>query len=325
MFRLVWKCSRYEPIDQTMPRYFIALPLPDDVKDRLIAVQPPAVPGMRILARDELHLTLHFLGEVSTHDIDTATAALAAVRMNAFTIRLSGVGMFASERHAKVLWAGVEPNADLTALHRSIGKVLAAAIGFQPEDRPYSPHITLARIDAPSIPEVIDGYLEENRGFVVPSVRIDRFVLYSSDFADNVPKYQEVAVFLLLQSTMSWGNDLQTRFPNWLSNAAHPNWPAVKASLSVGQQVSGVVIARTPFGVWLDIGVAFPALLLVPDMRDARKRRIAFEDYPQKGDSVQGCIKALGDPGKIWIAQMNRLYCPKCGGMLETATDGLRL
>ena len=103
------------------------------------------------------------------------------------------------------------------------------------------------------------------------------------------------------------------------------NLPAVKASLSVGQQVSGVVIARAPFGVWLDIGVAFPALLLVPDMRDARKRRIAFEDYPQKGDSVQGCIKALGDPGKIWITQMNRLYCPKCGGMLETATDGLRV
>ena len=134
-----------------MPRYFIALPLPDEARDRLVAVQPPAVSGMRILARDELHLTLHFLGKVSTHEIDAVRAALAAVRMNAFTIRLSGVGMAStcfrghSERHAKVLWAGVEPNADLTALHCSIGTVLADAIGFQPEDRPYSPHVTLAR------------------------------------------------------------------------------------------------------------------------------------------------------------------------------------
>ena len=188
-----------------MPRYFIALPLPDEARDRLVAVQPPAVSGMRILARDELHLTLHFLGEVSTHDIDTARAALAAVRMNAFTIGLSGVGMFPSERHAKVLWAGVEANADLTALHRSIGTVLADAIGFRPEDRPYSPHITLARLDDLAAPDVIDRYLEENRGFVVPSVRIDRFVLFSSSFAENVPEYQEEAVFPLRHPARSPG------------------------------------------------------------------------------------------------------------------------
>ena len=173
-----------------MPRYFIALPLPEEARDRLVAVQPPAVSGMRILARDELHLTLHFLGEVSTHDIDTATAALAAVRMNAFTIRLSGVSMFASERHAKVLWAGVEANEDLIVLYGLIGLALADAIGFQPEDRPYSPHITLARLDEPDQSGIVDRYLEENRGFAVPSVRIDRFVLFSSSFAENVPKYQ---------------------------------------------------------------------------------------------------------------------------------------
>jgi 2'-5' RNA ligase len=181
-----------------MPRYFIATPLPDEARDRLVAVQPPAVPGMRILAREELHLTLHFLGEVAANDIDTARAALVAVRMNAFTIGLSGVGMFPSKRHAKVLWAGVEANADLTELHRAIGAALTDAIGFRFEDRPYSPHITLARLDDPSPPDVIDRYLEDNWGFVVPYVPIDHFGLYSSRFADNVPKYQEESVFPLL-------------------------------------------------------------------------------------------------------------------------------
>jgi len=181
-----------------MPHHFIAIPLPDDLKNRLAAIQPPALPGMRILAREELHLTLHFLGEVAVSNIDTARAALATVKINAFTIGLNGVGMFPSERHAKVLWAGVEANEDLTALHRSIGTVLADAIGFRPEERPYSPHITLARLDDPAPPYVIDRYLEENRGFVVPSVRIDRFILYSSRFVDNEPKYQEEAAFPLL-------------------------------------------------------------------------------------------------------------------------------
>ena len=193
----------------TMPRYFIAFPLPEEARDRLIAVQPPAVSGMRILAREELHLTLHFLGEVRPHDLDAVRTALATVRMNAFTIGLNGVGMFESERHAKVLWAGVEPSADLTALQRSIGTVLTDAIGFQPEDRPYSPHITLARLDEPDQSGVVERYLAENRGFAVPSVLIDRFVLFSSSFAENVPKYQEEAAFLL-EPSASRSEDLWT-------------------------------------------------------------------------------------------------------------------
>lgn len=48
-----------------MPRHFIAIPLPDDLKDRLVAIQPPAVPGMRLIGREEFHLTVHFLGEVA--------------------------------------------------------------------------------------------------------------------------------------------------------------------------------------------------------------------------------------------------------------------
>ena len=181
-----------------MPRYFIALPLPDEVRDRLVAIQPPAHPGMRILAREELHLTLHFLGDVAANDIDTLRAALATVKMSAFTIGINGVGMFPSERHAKVLWAGVEADEDLTALHRSIGSILSGAIGFRSEERPYSPHITLARLDEPALPDVFDRYLDENREFLVPSVRIDRFVLFSSRFVEDVPKYQEEAVFPLL-------------------------------------------------------------------------------------------------------------------------------
>ena len=102
---------------------------------------------------------------------------------------------------------------------------------------------------------------------------------------------------------MSWQEDIRARFPSWLSEGALPNWSAARASLAIGQRVSGVVIARAPFGVWLDIGVPFPALLLVPNMREAGQRRIAFEDYPQAGDGVEGYINALGDRGEIGIAQ----------------------
>ena len=182
-----------------MPRYFIAIPLPDEARERLVAVQPPAVPGMRILGREELHLTLHFLGEVAAQDLDKLRTALATLRRDAFTIALNGIGKFQQEGRPQVLWAGVEANKDLTALHRSIGAALADAIDFHPEERPYSPHITLARLNGPVPPDVIDRYLQEAKDFLVSSVPIDRFVLYSSDFADDVPHYREEAMFPLLK------------------------------------------------------------------------------------------------------------------------------
>lgn len=180
-----------------MPRLFVAIPLPDEAKDRLVAVQPPAIPGVRLLGREELHLTLHFLGEVAARDLATMRAVLATVTMNAFTVAVDGIGMFERDGRPQVLWAGVAASAELLELHRSIGGALTDAIGFRPEDRPYSPHITLTRLNAPVPPDVIDGYLEAHKGFLVPSVVVDRFSLYSSDFAENTPKYQEEAVFPL--------------------------------------------------------------------------------------------------------------------------------
>jgi 2'-5' RNA ligase len=149
---------------------------------------------MRLLGREELHLTLHFLGEVAAQDLAKVRSALATVRMNALTIAMNRIGKFQQQGRPQVLWAGVEASEDLIALHRSIGAALAAAIGFRPEERPYSPHITLARLNSPVPPDVIDRYLAENGGFVIPSVPIGHFVLYSSDFTGAVPHYREEAV-----------------------------------------------------------------------------------------------------------------------------------
>jgi 2'-5' RNA ligase len=96
-----------------MPRFFVAIPLPDEAKNCLIAAQPPVIPGMRVLGREELHLTLHFLGEIAPHHVGVVGNALASVRMNAFAITIRGVGRFPPEGEAQVLWAGAEASAAL--------------------------------------------------------------------------------------------------------------------------------------------------------------------------------------------------------------------
>jgi 2'-5' RNA ligase len=180
-----------------MPRHFVAIPLPDEARECLIAVQPPAIPGMRLVGRDELHLTLHFLRELTGQELDAVREALATVRIDAFTISINGIGKFLREGRPQVLWAGVEVNDDLTALHRSIGTVLADAIGFAPEERPYSPHVTLARLNAPIPPDSIERYLENCKGFQMACVLLEQFVLYSRVGPNDLPKYREEAGFAL--------------------------------------------------------------------------------------------------------------------------------
>jgi predicted RNA-binding protein with RPS1 domain len=102
---------------------------------------------------------------------------------------------------------------------------------------------------------------------------------------------------------MAWTEDIRSRFSDWGTEAALARWPKIRASLQVGRMVSGTVIARAPFGVWLDIGVGHPALLLVPEMRGAKERPITFEDYPQMESQVDAKIISLGDRGEIGLSQ----------------------
>jgi transcriptional accessory protein Tex/SPT6 len=102
---------------------------------------------------------------------------------------------------------------------------------------------------------------------------------------------------------MDWIETLLRQFPDWETPEAMYRWSAVRSLLAVGQFVSGVVISRAPFGVWLDIGVEWPALLLVPEMKDAGTRRIRFEDYPELGTMVDGWVVALGERGEIAVTQ----------------------
>jgi predicted RNA-binding protein with RPS1 domain len=102
---------------------------------------------------------------------------------------------------------------------------------------------------------------------------------------------------------MSWGEDIRVQFPDWGTDVALSRWPSIRARLRVGQTVRGIVIARAPFGVWLDIRADHPALLLVPEMRGATEHRITFDEYPEVGEVLEARIVALGDRAEISLSQ----------------------
>jgi 2'-5' RNA ligase len=180
-----------------MPRLFVAADLPDDARDHLLAVRPVALPGTRLVEGLELHLTLHFLGEVEDDHLAAVRGALATVRCPPFAVDLEGVGQFPPEGEARVLWAGVRPNPELADLHGAVAAALAAAIGFRPEDRPYHPHVTLARLDTIPPTGAVGGYLAEQAAFRLETVPISQFSLYSSTRTGQGPRYESEATFHL--------------------------------------------------------------------------------------------------------------------------------
>jgi hypothetical protein len=97
-----------------------------------------------------------------------------------------------------------------------------------------------------------------------------------------------------------------SRFPDWGTDAALARWPEVRSRLVVGQAVRGEVVARAPFGVWVDIGAGHPALLLVPEMAGARERPIRFEEYPALGAVVEARVISHGDRAEISLTQNPR-------------------
>lgn len=133
-------------------RLFVALELPPEIVRELKRLQAElqrAVPeGVASWVRPEsIHLTLKFLGDVPLKQLEALKAALdAAVRgQRRFLLHLGGLGCFPNTAHPRVLWVGVEGDLKpLAVLQASVEKHIAP-LGYPPEERGFSPHLTLAR------------------------------------------------------------------------------------------------------------------------------------------------------------------------------------
>ncbi len=147
-----------------LTRTFIAVELPGVARAALqahIARLSRALPRVRFQPPDSLHLTLAFLGELDDEQLATATqaAVAAAPAVSPFTLTVAGLGVFGPPSAPRVLWCGV--GGDVPALLRlqaALADQLDAA-GFPREQRPFAPHLTLARFKQPLDPAALQRLL----------------------------------------------------------------------------------------------------------------------------------------------------------------------
>jgi len=133
-------------------RSFIAIELPDELRLGLAQLQARLKTGKQLpvkwLYPYSIHLTLKFLGNIAIDKISEITKAMeAAVQgMSPFHLEVSGLGTFPNLRRVQVVWVGVSGEvAQLSQLQQRIESNLAP-LGFAPESRPFTPHLTLARL-----------------------------------------------------------------------------------------------------------------------------------------------------------------------------------
>jgi 2'-5' RNA ligase len=100
---------------------------------------------------ENTHLTLKFLGEIQTSRLSNLSnaAALAVANLSSFGITLANTGVFPKHGAPRVLWIGVQDESGkLAELHTSLEQACARE-GFAREERPFHPHLTIARLRKP--------------------------------------------------------------------------------------------------------------------------------------------------------------------------------
>ena len=162
-------------------RLFVAIALPDSVARSLLQLET-GVPGARWSTREQLHLTLRFIGEVDSRDASAIDDALSAISAPGFALQLKGVGEFGG-KNPRALWAGVAPNQALLHLQRKIETALQR-IGLEAEQRRFTPHVTLARLKAVPRGRVMD-FLVDHALYASAPFEVGEFVLFSSALTPN--------------------------------------------------------------------------------------------------------------------------------------------
>lgn len=178
-------------------RSFVAVDIGDKERKGVAELQrglKHKAEGVRWVRPDRMHLTLAFLGEVSEEFIESAKPKLAEAARGcaAFDARLGGLGAFSSPRKARVVWVGTSEGRDKLCLLQKRVVASLKQVGFKPEQRPFSPHLTLGRLRVPGDVTQVCGQEYRGRGFLV-----DRVILYKSVLRPEGPEYFRLAEFEL--------------------------------------------------------------------------------------------------------------------------------
>jgi RNA 2',3'-cyclic 3'-phosphodiesterase len=193
-------------------RIFIGIDLDPEVRkriERFLEGVEGFAPDARWARPESLHITLKFIGEQTPERVEAITERLRRVDGSALEIRAGGHGFFPTAKAPRVFWIGIHAGPQLAGLAESID-VATAELGIPREDRPYSPHLTLARAGAgrrlgsakgrkADGPNAIFAVLEKRLAAIgeldFGTMTANEFILYQSQLSPAGSKYTKLQHF----------------------------------------------------------------------------------------------------------------------------------
>jgi len=181
-------------------RAFVALEIPRDVADSLIQAQKELEAtgaDVKLVERENLHLNLKFLGELSNAEVSEVTSRLGRLSLKGADVSVRGVGAFPTSARPRVVWAGIAPE-DEPSVIPIAREVLSVLEGIgQRDDRPFKPHITLARVRSGRNMRELAEVLHRMAGREFGEVGLREIKLKSSTLTPSGPIYRDEGVYLL--------------------------------------------------------------------------------------------------------------------------------
>jgi len=187
-------------------RSFIAIELPQETKSALSRLQEKLKSKGNILVRwvdpGNIHLTLKFLGDINPEITGRITSILEdAVRSTPpFSIELSGLGVFPNKKRVNIIWVGLGGELEkLGHLQKRIDTGLMQ-LGFTPEAKPFTTHLTLARVRDYVRPDdrMVLGNLIEGTSFEQKcEINVNTIFLIKSQLTQEGPIYTKISSITL--------------------------------------------------------------------------------------------------------------------------------
>lgn len=184
-----------------MIRAFIAVDLDDPVIEKVcnvVEILKPRITEIRWLRKENLHLTLKFLGNIAESQVEPITAALRHPLglFSPCTISAKGLGVFPDFRRPKILWVGLTGD-QLVQLAAEIESALMP-IGFTPENRAFTPHLTIGRWREGSRPaKNLRQEIDSLNDFEFGACAVRQIVLFQSVLKPEGASYSELRTIQL--------------------------------------------------------------------------------------------------------------------------------
>jgi len=176
-----------------MVRSFIAIPCPDELKDKIVEIQSkiPSFCDAKLVERENIHSTLKFLGDVDDNKIEEIKKQLEfAKNLNEFKISLKGLGVFPNENYIRVIWIGVNEPEKIVEIQKQIDENLSS-LGFKKE-KDFHPHFTIARIKSVTDKFGLKNFIKENSSKEFGSFMTKEVHLMESKLTPNGPVYSRI-------------------------------------------------------------------------------------------------------------------------------------